>query len=134
MEEQLISYETAQLAKEKKCTLDLYEELEYEYEDEYGDTFVCNYVPEMNDKIFDVRRKINCTQSLLLKWLREVHRLHLNVIPSEKNGELAWDCQWSNTKQYNQTYQSFLPQWATTNCDTYEQALEEGLVKVLKLI
>ncbi len=93
MIEELISFETAKLAKEK------------------GFNEQCS-AP---------------TQSLLQKWLREVHNIHVNVsygltFTFKINGDLKGNdyVDYSNIEEY----------WSRT----YEEALEKGLIEGLKLI
>ena len=113
MKEQLISFETAKLAKEK------------------GFIFKCNkiylihgdlHVNELiSDKIFFQAP----TQSLLQKWLREVH----NIFVSCSYNHISCDG----------TYYIWYGVMSKTcnmkeNFKTWEEALEFGLQKALKLI
>lgn len=109
MEEQLISFETAKLAKEK------------------GFKRLCDFSYDEDGMIIG-----NCeqaynfvapTQSLLQKWLREKHKIHI---------ELQCDSNY---------YKYFILIYYKTNCvfsldDSliYEEALEIGLQEALKLI
>jgi len=104
MKEQLISFETAKLAKEKGCDIPL-------------------YIPF--DEVNGV--DIICSQSLLQKWIREKHKLDIWMCKTGKHGERyqAEDitdknlfCVWSSQNSFS----------------TYEEALEEGLREALKLI
>jgi len=72
IEEQNISVKTAKLAIAKGCELDLYNG-DWEYEDEYGDTFVCNFDPSKDKSKVkkNLRQVTRCTQSLLQTWLRK---------------------------------------------------------------
>lgn len=131
MKEQIISFETAKLAKEKGLTDKEYSTSYYFPDGKIDlDKLMKNTINKTDNMVFYAP-----TQTLLQKWIREEHRIHLVIEPSVQGDELVWDCQWISTKIHNKTYKSFLPQWATTNCcDSYEQALEEGLVKTLKMI
>ena len=77
MEEQLISFETAKLAKEKDyggkgLTTS------YGY---YRDGILCS-IPTNNKSDFCGEDEYSApTQSLLQKWLREKHNLHAHAVP-----------------------------------------------------
>lgn len=105
MKEQLISFETAKLAKEKNYPF---------YFTAIGDT---KEVP------------LNIpTQSLLQKWLREKHDIHINI-----NTYYFEDLQ-----KYGYEVEDIIhPEgWIVLNNPkkTYEEALEKGLQEALKLI
>lgn len=112
MEEQLVSLDTAKLAKEKGFEV-LVGEAFYKQEDGTYTEGLSNYdEPWYNE----IKRP---TQSLLQKWLREIHKLKIYVLPNAGPlinmrdgvifvGELAHD--------------------------SYEEALEVGLKEALKLI
>ena len=115
MEEQLISFETAKLAKEK------------------GFNIICPKVwygilnPTIgNDSEFFREHEDYCsapTQSLLQKWIRETH--NLDIIPT------------SNLIGYGYIiYQRYPPKNFTNKnlYQTYEEALEQGLQEALQLI
>ena len=109
MEEQLISFETAKLAKEKgfKRLCD------FSYDEDGMITGNCEQAYNF----------VAPTQSLLQKWLREKHKIHI---------ELQCDSNY---------YKYFILIYYKTNCvfnldDSliYEEALEIGLQEALKLI
>lgn len=93
MEDQLITFETAKLAKEKECPL---------------------IKTRLNIIISPVP-----TQSLLQKWLREVHNIHITI--------------WYNelTKKYRIDTPEDLNE---SEYESYENALEIVLQEILKLI
>lgn len=101
MKDELITLETAQLAKEKGWNGDFVESA-----------------------------KILTAQSLLQKWLREVHDIVVYVLPHapmkrvRAKIELYSPCLW-----YKNEYQSEM-----SSSKTYEQALEDGLKEALNLI
>lgn len=121
MEEQLISFETAKLAKEKGFYTGTHNI--YEWQESY------EMVP----------------QSLLQKWLREVHKLHLNIVYSHDHNKYsvegfdefnADELRKRNPRskgRFPYPYQSKFKRhyW---NYKTYEEALEYGLQEALKLI
>jgi hypothetical protein len=126
MEESLISFETAVLAKEKGfelnsiCYYELIKEGQLRYklvteEDESG-TWV-------ND---DYRNRIACvTQSLLQKWLREVHNIHIcfKYIEEEVN------------KFHFVVYDGRIKEYGLPEIyPKYDKGLEEKLKEALKLI
>ena len=134
MEEQLISFETAKLAKEKGFPqLDCQSYL------------LVNFIECVTLDILDqsvnlltigdlIGYKVNNktvsapTQSLLQKWLREKH--HLIII-------VAYQYEHDSTPYSYWIYKKFqsLPinQWVN-DLNTYEEALEVGLQEALKLI
>ena len=122
MEEQLISFETAKLAKEKG--FDLYQTFSYwegeltphtpGYALEDGKTSQENY--------FNFERYYAPTQSLLQKWLREEHNIHLIAYKNINIDGYDW---------------CYITTDGITNINsykTYEEALEVGLQEALKLV
>lgn len=116
MKEQLISFETAKLAKEKGFDITI-------------------------NKLYDIKGNlgsINCnnkchnfsapTQSLLQKWLREKHEIHINIntfyfTDIDKFGYEVEDIVSPNESLILSGTQG-----------DYEEALEKGLQEALKLI
>lgn len=137
MQEQLISFETAKLAKEKGFNIPTREFYPDQSWTDKEEIFNCTnigypeYTSEIDDDGFGAITLIP-TQSLLQKWLREEHKLYLSV-----------DCCTYNTPE---RYSANLSGWASedmflgilidgfTIFKTYEEALEEGLVNSLNLI
>ena len=111
MKEQLISFETAKLAKEKgfevKCST-------YKIHLPYSKENPC-YIP---------------TQSLLQKWLREEHNLHISVDNNNYEIKNMW-CYDIHKLPYG-----LLRLWkrGEKTYSSYEEALEKGLQEALKLI
>lgn len=138
MREQIISFETAKLAKLKGFdwhTLESYTEEEtlddygveggyYPYNTEQGGT---NYAAS--------------TQSLLQKWLREVHRIHVIIKPwinidhddrytatlLRDGVEGKWDPKCKDRDTLEESPFNFEE-------DTFEEALELALLRALRLI
>ena len=124
MEEQLVSFETVKLAKKK----------------EFNE--ICQYYYEILDKPITLQ-KMSCsnaegykqptapTQSVLQKWLREVHHIHFEIKP-------IFDVK-DNLKPYhisvikNPSGKDFEYE-IVGSLDTYEETLEIGLQEALKLI
>jgi hypothetical protein len=117
MKEELISFETAKLAKEKR--FDVSCRVLYNKD---GSKVLNNRHTMRNNLTFVDDSKISApTQSLLQRWLREVHELNLYISLSGTK-EISWF--WSiNDKEYQDG-----------SSNTYEQALEAGLLEALKLI
>lgn len=107
MSETIISFETAKLAKEKGFNWRNIEILEVKSKSAYLD---------------------NTTQSLLQRWLREVH--NIDIKPYISHGLLP-----NATWEYS--IQTSKPEYIRSlnkHFNTYEEALELGLQEALKLI
>lgn len=127
MEEQLISFETAKLSKEKG--------LDWEVDNGYNNDsqLLCNDRQRELEYNYNGEedRTSAPTQSLLQKWLRDVH--NIDVIPTiSKSHKIKRYCFpkgdviiYENDKSFDTVYKYF---------DTYEEALEKGLQQALKLI
>lgn len=133
MKEQLISFDTAKLAKEKG--FDWKVSLHYESNgNRFFDKVPCNF----NNV------ELICsapTQSLLQKWLREIHNIHIKVddFLDDKTG-IEWDYEIviiGTDLDEKGNYKALIPYSIddlNRNFKTYEQALEKGLQEALKLI
>ena len=115
MQEQLITFETAKLAKEKGFVI-----TQIRWFNKQGIAQGFNTGP-LDDVFY------RPSQSLLQKWLREVHGIHVWLIPAE----------------VDKTYRAYVGHGIkldllecsyTQSFFTYEDALEEGLQEALKLI
>lgn len=108
MKEQIIEYETAKLAKEK------------------GFNIESLYTNEDLPSIENIKEYyLAPTQSLLQKWLREVHIINCFVIPYITLEDVKYCYIIFNNKEeqlYNEDFK------------TYEEALEKGLQLGLQLI
>lgn len=133
MEEQLISFETAKLAKEKGFKIPtevMYKgnEKSYGHNNEWGidEKRLDGEFPYTNQQWYSIP-----TQSVLQKWLREVHNIHFEIKP-------IFDVK-DNLKPYhisvikNPSGKDFEYK-IVGSLDTYEEALEIGLQEALKLI
>lgn len=137
MEEQLINFETAKLAKEKGFNIYtqkvFVETLEHTLEMGRGGdcTFPYQAPRVLNSSEFGNWDIVHCkapTQSLLQKWLREVHNIHLLIEPYYNEQTVliyGIDVIIENSKEEIIIEKGF---------KTYEQALEIGLQEALKLI
>jgi len=113
MKEELITFETAKLAKEKGFDVYCYN---YWIDDktQTDEHYKSKLVKELKDKCISAP-----TQSLLQKWLREVHNIDVYCQPTfEIKGK--W---YNNIASHNPPF-----------VGTYEEALEIGLQEALKLI
>ena len=128
LEDQLISFETAKLAKQKGFNV----HCRWHFDDENGDLyenedFPCN---SWNGSLFAP------TQSLLQKWLRDLHGVDIHITrnkPSYREYRVEI-YKIDNTPNYIyfqiNTKKSNGCKWF----DDYEEALEQGLQEALKLI
>jgi hypothetical protein len=133
MEEQLISFETAKLAKEKGLD---FEFCNVGWHGDFGDLKGDSY-PFLGTYSF--YKSIYCnnkdehqiqrpTQSLLQRWLREVHNIHLLLEPyydEQKVLVYGFDLITERTEEETIVEKGF---------KTYEDALEVGLQESLKLV
>lgn len=145
MKETLIEFETAKLAKQKGfdwgCK-NFYDTAFGLYSfSECGEFLVA----QSGDSIFDcnsefegVERLPAPTQSLLQKWLRDEHKIFVNPIPNFKTkvGQHHLGIVYMRSK--NEVHSELLKNddlyKSKKLFDTYEQALEQGLINALKLI
>ena len=124
MDEQLISFETAKLAKEKGFKIPtpvMYKgnEKSYGHNNEWGidEQRLDGKFPYRNQQWYSIP-----TQSLLAKWLREEHNIHLIAYKNINIDGYDW---------------CFITTDGITNINsykTYEEAYEIGLQEALKLI
>ena len=139
MKEELVSLNVAKLAKENG-----FEELCYYYYDEHnklqepylenGSSTDVEFKVNLTDLLENWNFKWNNTtsaptQSLLQRWLREVHKIHLVCWLYDRQNkfytEFGYQGESTTKVQGGDTTKLF---------DTYEQALEEGLKHCLHLI
>ena len=152
MEEQLISFETAKLAKEKGFNIFT----EYWYNKDREKCFIEHSDYCLSD-YFDFKELYNGriiakegiifdpTQSLLQKWLREKHNIHVEInfmsrtLPFHDGyfiilRGIGYELNLDNDSQGN--YRPILSEihGGYEIFDSYEEALEIGLQEILKLI
>ncbi len=136
MKEQLITFETAKLAKEKGFDdRNSSQYIQYDYgengwkENSYQEYDDLDFNIGIGDKI----RISRPTQSLLQKWLREVH--NIIVIPTIFDvGFLERNKFCYQAVIYNKTDSDEDKFVTSDEYKTFEQALEKGLYTALKLI
>lgn len=131
MEEQLVTFEVARLAKEKGCKLDLYSDDEWHYVDEEGDLFWCNHDPRSSYP--NAERVVKCSQSLLQRWLREEHSLYVMLEETETlTLESGIGFYYKIIKVKDREHLRL--DYSMYFYKTYEEALEAGLKEGLRLI
>ena len=128
MKEQLISFETAKLAKEKGFdweTMFVHESINVGGERLEWDTRVPRQFSTKNENnVFSAS-----TQSLLQTWLRKVHDIDVYILPNGTRDKSVTKRLYHPMLWVRDEYQSELH-----SKYTYEEALEVGLQKALKLI
>ena len=129
MQEQLISFETAKLAKEKGFNIPVI----YVFDDIDG-TLTASYVKNVFDLLnynTSIHKCSRPTQSLLQKWLREKYKIQILIqhYTHIKDGELYAGFVYNPNIIYCDT-----PCPVIRKALTYEEALEICLQKSLKLI
>ena len=137
MKEELVTFDTAKLAKEKgfnEPVLAIYSGNQLGYIQE-GDTLFKKW-NHCTDATYSAP-----TQSLLQKWLREVHNIDVVISPERyKNGvnymvqAQKWDL--NANEEIHPNFVVKGSYWFNDNHEhpTYEEALEKGLQEALKLI
>lgn len=137
MEDKLISFETARLAKEKGFDIPQNKMYSYgkdmfEYIDKVkfhdGTKHQCSETPyNWNDGKSQTATKYFSapTQSLLQKWLREVHKIHIDICYQDD----VYGYYYKTTTIIDNTESD-----ESIGFNTYEEALERGLQEGLKLI
>ena len=74
-------------------------------------------------------------QEMLKAWLRDVHQLYVVVNPNKsRQNYVIWYSQVLNLKSYNMTFKSFNYVTMEFKGDSYEDALELGLLAALQLV
>lgn len=128
MKEQLVTFETAKLAKEKGFNVP-----SYVYQ---NDGIIPDITNIEKDIIEDARHKYTYapTQSLLQKWLREKHGMHVTPDLSVYNisGYYVRIDSYNRIKQEVKCH--FHSEDKGLLFDTYEEALEKGLIEALNKI
>ena len=122
MQEKLVEFKTAKLAKEKGFNIICRNE--YDTEFEIGELW------HNEDFPFNVFTEgtFAPTQSLLQRWLRDVHDIVVDAPCIRFNSRKV------KGYQYSMTFANYTSYHQLGNFNTYEEALEEGLLEALKLI
>ena len=126
MKEQLITFETAKLAKERGFENKTPHKLRRDYYNHLGEIngdvtlYIKAYVNKKSTRNLET---IDApTQSLLQKWLREEHQLYVLINYVNKE-QFNWEINMFQHGEYGIGFRG-----------SYEEALERGLVAALKLI
>ena len=132
MTEQLISFETAKLAKEKGFKIPtrvMYKgnEKSYGHNNEWGidEQRLDGKFPYTNQQWYSIP-----TQSFLQKWLREKHNKHIYLFPLD-NGKWGFE---NNSISINLDHIFINYMYEGKEYNSYEEALEVGLQEALKLV
>jgi hypothetical protein len=130
MKEQLITFQTAKLAKEKGFD----EIVDYIYMTNHTTEVLFENINDLKHSDGNNPFVSAPTQSLLQKWLRDEHNIHIDIHAAQ----IAWNnkCSYLRSvfkikgKHVSNEYVSY----RVKEVKTYEEALEEGLQEALKLI
>jgi len=131
MEEQIISFPTAKLAKEKQFDLNTFNG--YDSNSVIQEYFTYqSYAlgePEINLATFKQKWEYQApTQGLLQRWLREKH--NINIVITSDFKDFGWALK---DMTYEEIYKDHSDFWRY-GYDSYEQALEAALFEALYLI
>jgi hypothetical protein len=148
MKDTLVEFRTSKLANEIGFDIiskDNFYHLKGEYQMQYGsgkywmDEEGLEWQPEVIDsthKGIGKRTIMNTysrpTQSLLQKWLREVHNIRVFVIPTGFNEKYDFRIYYVREELNEYIIHLYDPIFSPT--DNYEEALEEGLYQALLLL
>jgi hypothetical protein len=141
MEEQLITFDTAKIAKEKGFDLEFCNVGWHgDFGDLKGDSYpflgTYSFYKSMYCNNKDEHQIQRPTQPLLQKWLREVH--NINIFMTFKPNIKKWDfipySMDMNGKEYIKYNSEYTKQNNERRFKSYEEALEVGLQESLKLI
>jgi len=128
IEEQLIEFETGKMAKSKGYPIILGDQGYYfipgkrKDDDEFSTD---------SETIIDIKHYLPApTQSILQKWLRDAHKIHVQVFNVNKPVEGKW------SYEINQLPIGVILLWSIDSpyFNSYEDALEDALQKSLKII
>ena len=120
MKDQLVLFRTAKLAKEKGLKLNYCRELFYPDPDKEGE-YVTNECSHDWEIIEDRDWYSRPTQSLLQKWLREVHNLIIIIDWGPLSERYSYEIYYNGEECGGGDYIN----------DSYEEALENGLIEAL---
>jgi hypothetical protein len=125
MEEQLVGFEVAKLAKTLGFKLGSGWQIRSLYNLKDGETF-CEKTKETPDYACE-----RCTQSLLQRWLREVHQIHVSSFPIMKERYFYSVSIIQNKSLKIVVGSPYDPKNVKSN---YEESFEDGLMFGLNLI
>ena len=133
MTNQLISFKTAKLAKEKGFDIPV----NHVYAETIDGSCLSKGSQEDSGDIYNYNERSGFsapTQSLLQKWLREVHNLDVSSFPYLKDVWRYCICKLDSHPQYYSM--QLAKDWSEDGYKyhTYEEAFEQGLKEALLLI
>lgn len=134
MEEEKVSFETAKLAKEKGFDLNV-----YNWFDANKNPFIEEEPIEWESSVIknfnrgDKNQISRPTQSLLQRWLREVHKIRVYV-ENKTAGDFGFIIYTLNSPELCAGQPWVRNSYFTLHFKTYEEALEVGLQESLKLV
>lgn len=148
MEEQLVTFETAKLAKEKGfdwdcrmvykgCKEGLYLAKDKKYIYHKYKRFPYKQSSTRKNSVMSnakIPRYTAPTQSLFQKWLREVHNINVSVRHVIEDYYICEMTFLSGKYMFKDAHRVYLYNLIDTHFKTYEEALEKGLQEALKLI
>jgi hypothetical protein len=120
MQEELVTFQVAKLAKEKG--FNIFTGKAWIKKEGQALFFVPVYTGVTNGIDYHAP-----TQSLLQKWLREVHNIHIDINTMYLSKGKCWDCYIGEISGESSI-------WNKEVKGSYEEALEVGLQEALKLI
>jgi len=127
MREELITFETAKLAKEKGFDWQTRDGYHSDLQDnEFWESWDLYLSDHFKKRLVSQDVYAAPTQSLLQKWLREEYKIFLNSITGYDLGTRFQILYEEEGISFDDLY--------TNMFETYEEALEEGLQEALKLI
>lgn len=130
MEETLISFETAKLAKEKGFKL---QSNAFGYVTKFYNHNTHSLLPFGRTGRTDLTKAYYAsTQGLLQKWLREVHGINIVISPSYRCFNIIQISKYNEIEDQNEDMASSGLEFK--DFETYEEALEVGLSESLKFI
>jgi hypothetical protein len=124
MKEELITFETAKLAKERGFNIPC-----KKVYNTFGESWDSYYSTMKNDSVDSGAKCSAPTQALLQKWLREVHEIYVRPFESWSfDNTLEYCCTVNGTHVNHGVIDKPINRF-----DSYEEALEIGLQEGLKL-
>lgn len=137
MTEELVTFETAKLAKEVGFDIDTHWVL---YKGTSTVLHKCPAIPTKGQDITDYSYILLPSQSLLHKWLRDEYNVHLILFHYPSSFSYRYRVEypyWYN--KYPEKFESRIEYSNEPHCTkykeiSYEEALEEGLQEALKMI
>ena len=134
MEDTRVTFETAKLAKEKGFPQETnrleipYYNYKGEFKGDVSDWRVRKYI--RGEDTSDIEFVSAPTQSLLAKWLREEHNIHIEISNNNYNKLLNWSF------DLHKLPVGIIQMWerGDSTYNTYEETYEIGLQEALKLI